>query len=1226
MRSISRRRYLPAATALTMALTGWAGVPAAAAGPAATPTASGSTGTSYDITLVTGDVVHYTDLPGDHDVVTVDPVDGAKGGVHVQTQSGHTFVVPEQAMPLLAADKLDPRLFDVTGLVAMGYDDARYGSVPLIATGSGRGRSARPPATPEGATRVRTLDSIDASALRADKRHARAFWKDVAPGAAPDALAGGIGKLWLDGRVTASLADDTTQIKANAAWQKGYDGKGVRIAVLDTGADLDHPDLVGQVEASQSFVDGQAVDDGNGHGTHVASTIAGTGAASDGTEKGAAPGARLLVGKVLGDSGSGADSASIAGMEWAKAQGADIVSMSLGSSIPSDGDDPMSRAVDALSADGGPLYVIAAGNAYDPGSIGAPGAAAAALTVGAVDGRDQRAEFSSQGPLDGSHRLKPDVSAPGVDVTAAASQSVPGWTGGLYRTMSGTSMATPLVSGAAAILKQRHPDWSGERIKNALMTTSERTAQSPYEVGTGRIDAAAAVDSVIEAIGSVEAAAYTWPNADAKPTARTITYRNDGDRDVTLDLATGTDDDAYTLSASRVSLPAGSTADVTLTLDPSKVPAGTTFSGQVAATDAATGAVVAHTGFALFKEREMYDLTIKVKDRDGKPATDSVVLYDPASTSPAYLDVTGERTLRLPPGRYTSSSYMDIPGDSPDSLGKAFLIAPEVSLGPDHPGATVTLDASEARKAYALPERKSETIAAVFGLARDYAGAADHDWSSSMQLPIAYDSVYLTPTAKPADGSLDGFLHWRMRQKALDARTGSGRDVALLAQPETVFHDGTRTLRTVYAGQGAAADYAELDARGKAVVIDRSDAVSAGVRAKAAADAGAAMLLVVNDAPGRLYQSYTGGGDVTVASVEHTAGARLIAEARTGRGKLAITQRQFPDYTYDLVQKFQDRISEKALAYRPREHDLARVDNSFYAPEGTAGFGGRYFVPAWGPALGGDFYERYGRTVTEYVTPGTGALGTWWEQHEGLGAAAGYRESGYAASYSAGRSYGGAWFKPVQAPRLGSDYVVYHTRSTLNWNIPVLSGGSDGHSGFGGTARSTLTRGGTQVAAFNSRAGRASNLAAGPYELTLTGERSSGSAWSTSTRTATTWGFDYAPLSADGPGRADLPLLNLGYDVDTDLQGTVRAGKRLTIGLSAATFPGDVPARTATLQVSYDDGATWQDAKPKRTGDGRWTAAFPTPRHATAVSLRATATAPGGLSVRQDVIRAVTLR
>lgn len=439
MRSITNRRSLPAATALTMALTmaplGWAGVPAAAADPsvaASANSASAPEGESYDITLVTGDVVHYTDLPAGNDIVTVDPADPDTGGVQVSTQGDHTFVVPTRAMPLLAADRLDPRLFDVTALVAMGYDDARHASVPLIATASAQGpqgpqgsqgsqgRSARPPQVPEGATKVRTLSSVDAIALHTDKDDARTFWQDVAPGEAPRTLAGGIGKLWLDGRVTASLADDTAQINADDAWRKGYDGTGVRVAVLDTGADLDHPDLVGQVDASKSFVAGQGVDDGNGHGTHVASTVAGTGAASDGKEKGAAPGARLLVGKVLGDSGSGADSDAIAGMEWAKEQGADIVSMSLGSSVPSDGDDPMSQAVNTLSADGGPLYVIAAGNAYDPGTIGAPGAAAAALTVAAVDKDDERAGFSSQGPLSGGHGLKPDVAAPGVDVTAAA--------------------------------------------------------------------------------------------------------------------------------------------------------------------------------------------------------------------------------------------------------------------------------------------------------------------------------------------------------------------------------------------------------------------------------------------------------------------------------------------------------------------------------------------------------------------------------------------------------------------------------------------------------------------------------------------------------------------------------------------------------------------------------------------------------------------------------------
>ncbi|MFB6676529.1 S8 family serine peptidase [Streptomyces sp. NPDC056390] len=1227
MRSISRHRYLPAATALTMALIGWAAVPAASAGASAAGTpGTAATGRSYDITLVTGDLVHFTDLPGNRDIVTVDLADKNAGGVQVRTQGDDTYVVPTQAMPLLAADKLDKRLFDVTELVAMGYDDAHTDSVPLIATAPKKARSAKPPVAPKGAQSVRTLRSIDASALRTDKDDAHAFWNGIAPGSAPKSLSGGIGKLWLNGKVEASLADETAQIKATDAWQKGFDGKGVKVAVLDTGADLDHPDLAGQVDASQSFVPGQSVDDGHGHGTHTASTIAGTGAASDGKEKGAAPGARLLVGKVLADSGSGADSDVIAGMEWAKAQGADVVSMSLGSADGTDGSDPMSQAVDSLSADGGPLYVVAAGNAYDPGTVGAPGAAASALTVAAVDRNDERAGFSSQGPLTGTHGLKPDVSAPGVDVTAAASQSVPGWTGGLYRTMSGTSMATPLVAGTAAILKQRHPDWSGQRIKDALMSTSHRTGDTPYEVGTGRVDAAAAVESTIEATGSVDAAAYNWPNADAKSTTRTITYRNDGDADQTLALSVNTDDDAYTLSATSVTVPANGTAQVTLTLDPSKAPAGTTFSGQVLATDTTTKTVVAHTGFALFKEAEMYDYTIKLTGRDGEPATHTVALYSPDWSEPQYLDVTGEKTLRLPPGRYAATSYLDVPGDSADSLGQALLIAPEVALGADHPKGTADLDATKVRKAYAVPQRESETTQTVFGLARDYANAADHDWSTSWLLAAKYDSIYVTPTKKVSDGSMKAFVHWRMRQKALSAETGTRRDITLTAQPGTAFHDGTRTLKTVYAGQGSAADYDGLDARGKAVIVDRSDDVTASERAQAAADAGAAMLIIINDTPGRLYQSYSGADDLTVASVEQGDGAQLIAEATSGRGTLRTEQQQYPDYTYDLVKTFEDSISANSLVYKPHDRDLARVDSSFYAAQGTTGFGGRYFIPAWSPGLGGDAYERYARTTTGYVTGGTGGTGSWYEQHEGLGDATGYFERSATASYSAGKRYDDAWFKPVQAPRVGGDYTPYQTSSNgLYWNIAMWSGGAGGHVGAGGvTKQTTLYRGDTKVAGFNAQSGRAFSLTAGSYKLVATGQRAS-TAWSTSPQASTTWGFDYKPLPS-GTARANLPLLNVSYDVDTDLQGQARAGHRLELGLHSAAYDGRTAATSATLQVSYDDGKTWQDAKLKRTGDGRWTTLLDAPRIAGSVSLRASARASGGLTVEQEVIGAVALK
>src|SRR5262249_14729975 len=158
--------------------------------------------------------------------------------------------------------------------------------------------------------------------------------------------------------------------------------------ILDTGVDQAHPDLAGQVTQAVSFVPGQTANDGNGHGTHTASTIVGTGAASGGVERGVAPGAKLLVGKVLGDDGSGDGSWVIAGMEWAAHSGAKIISMSLGGSDPSDGTDPMSLAVDDLTAETGALFVIAAGNTGSEAGLSAPGAADAALTVGAVDSTD----------------------------------------------------------------------------------------------------------------------------------------------------------------------------------------------------------------------------------------------------------------------------------------------------------------------------------------------------------------------------------------------------------------------------------------------------------------------------------------------------------------------------------------------------------------------------------------------------------------------------------------------------------------------------------------------------------------------------------------------------------------------------------------------------------------------------------------------------------------------
>ncbi|MFD9478626.1 S8 family serine peptidase [Streptomyces nojiriensis] len=400
MRPISRTA-LGAATAAVLAVTAIGptaaqpadGTPGAGKRPLAGGEAAGKQPTApVTVTLVTGDrILVSTDAAGRTAATAMPRADGSQPLVQTRQSGKDLYVYPEGAVGALAAGTVDHELFNVTGLVRQGYDDAHTKKLALIAVYDGSVNVARsaPPA-PRGADRSLVLGSIGAVALAADKEQAAAFWSDVT-GTDPRArsVAGGLKKLWLDGKVQANLERSTQQVAATAAWAAGYDGKGTKVAVLDTGTDLDHPDLRGRVTASKNFTDSDTDADRQGHGTHTISTVGGSGTESAGAKRGVAPGAELLSGKVLNDGGYGLDSWIIAGMEWAVEARADVVSMSLGDPSQTACDDPLAAAAERLSQQG-PLFVIAAGNS-GPGNntVSSPGCAASALTVGAVD-RDDR--------------------------------------------------------------------------------------------------------------------------------------------------------------------------------------------------------------------------------------------------------------------------------------------------------------------------------------------------------------------------------------------------------------------------------------------------------------------------------------------------------------------------------------------------------------------------------------------------------------------------------------------------------------------------------------------------------------------------------------------------------------------------------------------------------------------------------------------------------------------
>ncbi|MET9497033.1 S8 family serine peptidase [Streptomyces sp. NPDC006552] len=1203
-------------------------------GAQAAPTAAARTTTvtkaakaataAHTVTLVTGDKVTVTELGGGKKAVTVDRAKGATGAVRTQVVRGDVHVVPDEARPYLAAGTLDARLFDVSALIRQGLADGKADATPLIVTyGGTAARGAR--AVPKGAERTRALASIGGAALDAGK--GRTFWEAATTG---KGFADGVSKIWLDGRVTADMAESNEQIGTPTAWEAGLTGKGVKVAVLDTGYDPAHPDLASRVTASKSFIEGEEVADRDGHGTHVTSTVGGSGAASDGKEKGVAPEAALAVGKVLSDEGSGTESQIIAGMEWAaKDIGAKVVSMSLGSQEASDGTDPMAAAVDALSAQTGALFVIAAGNSGAPGSIGSPGAADAALTVGAVDSADQAAYFTSQGPRAGDNALKPDVSAPGVDILAARSSLAAGE--GSYVRMSGTSMATPHVAGVAALLAQEHPDWTGARLKDALMSSSVELETSAYVLGAGRVSAPDAIGARITATGSADLGSYTWPYEDNKPVTKTLTYSNSGDRAVELSLAVqGAADGVATLARTTLSVPAHGTAATTVTGDGAQAPVGNT-SGQIVAS--AGGTPVAHTAFGLVKEEERYTLTVHVKDRSGAPSAASLGVQQLTGATdpfPATVGDSGTLQLRLKPGSYYLESYLDVRGShGKDSLGLGYLADPEVVLDRDR---EITLDGRQLTEITADVGRTTQTRQLVMEADRKAGGAA---YMSAVQLPVTYDSVFAAPTHKVREGSFEYRTVWRLGKPVLQA---DGVREATVQAGGTLI-EGRSRLRIVDAGAGTPADYAGKDVRGKAVLVRRGGTVTPDRLAQAAQDAGARALFVTDGEAGRL-SAWFGSEDgadrpLQIASVDAADGAALARLAAAGRS-LTTTGTRYTPWVYDLTDAHRGGVPKGSLRFTPGKRDLAVLDARYHAVKPQNGGEFRYSITDTFP-IGLGFLEQiaYPAERTDYVSTGAGQ--TWHESVQ-TGPTDLEQRSGLVA-YRGGTHQELDWFKPVWHPWLGSGlgWGQQRSGSTLQFNTPGWGDSGPDHTGFG-DAWSSETNGMdqyTSVSVDGVQVDRKKSSGvyvwdADPAEHTYTVATDTTldpARWELSTKGHAEWTVRSA---ATPEGRwTYLPLINLGFDLDTDLAGDVRGGRSVPVGIFGAYVKDASGTGTiggGKLEVSYDDGASWTRVALKGGGGASWKGSLHVPRGAAYLSLRASARDDRGGSVTQEIIRAAGVR
>ena len=1235
---VSRRRVrrggavVVLATALAASLVAAAG-PGAVAQPAATP----ARGEPVSVTLVSGDRVELWGS-GPAAPLRFEPARTRTRTVPYQDlwDDGDRYVIPADAAALVHDGVLDRELFNVTGLIRQRYDDAHTDAVPLLVEYADAGARARA-AVPEGASVRRALPELNLTALDQDKDQAAVYGQLTGTNPAARS-ATGVRKVWLNKRVRATLDRSVPQIGAPTAWERGLTGAGVRVAVLDTGIDTDHPDLAGKTAVSKDFTGAGGVEDGHGHGTHVASIITGTGAASDGKYRGVAPDVSLAVGKVLDDGGWGTDDGVLAGMRWAAAEsGAKVVNMSLGAD-PTDGQDPMSLAVNTLSRQYGTLFVIAAGNYGAPGTVSSPATADDALTVGSVSKSDEPSDFSSRGPRLGDGAAKPEISAPGGSIVAARPAGVPPLgepVGDGYQSLDGTSMATPHVAGAAAILAQQHPDWTGPALKSALVSSAQEVdGAGVYQVGAGRLDVDRATATPVVATAAVSAY-LPWPNAGSQE-RRTVTWTNTGDAPVTLSLSADLVDEQgqaapaglLTLAEDSVTVPAGGSVPVEVLVTGQEGRTGT-YSGVLVATD---GTVRTRTAISVYQQEQRFSFTANLLDRNGAVPDEnggSAAYATELDSGDSYYVPSGT-AVSLPRGRY--SVHAPIRTAEPGEESSFTMIShPELNLDGD---VTLTFDARIGQPLVAEPDDPAARggTHALYAMSRQ--GDCDCMFAHVIDSDARFEPLYAATLPGTASDDYALGVARRATEPELEMVADDGQpfDVNLqLLFGTPPAEQGELTV--VHGGSGTKEDLAKIDARGKLVVVEfdpyvgRDEWLRRGVNiAEAGGKLGMFRFVdegVVEPLPGEPVESgwapvFYGDGNGTVD--------RLAELAKRGETTVRYASRPTTDLRYELIHGVERQVTAP-VTYRPRTEDLATMRAAYHdnAPNtvGYVAFGelfGRYVGTGW-----------FARTAAqqervEYFTP------TTWDVEWSTGPDIMGDTVTLAAHRPPVRI---AWNTAVAGPSLRGTTKNFVPEEMHPWSwrhdgmvsvkVPMYGDGAGRPRMVDWFAEAT---GSVTVYRDGVELGTAPVTDFAEYPVpdedssyrVVADARQDNAGWSLSTVVTADWTFR---SSAADEGKA-LRMLTTRFAPAVDVHNRAPGDRRFSFPAYVERQDGKGKVTSLSVDVSYDDGQTWRKADVRRDRD-HWTVTVRHPKTGH-VSLRSRTTDADGNRLEQTIVRAYQLR
>ena len=739
---------------------------------------------------------------------------------------------------------------------------------------------------------------------------------------------------------------------------------------------------------------------------------------------------------------------------------------------------------------------------------------------------------------------------------------------------------------------------------------------------------------------------------------RTLTYTNNSDAPVTLHLAARlttkfgepAPDGTLSVSPDTLIITPGAKEQADVSVDAS-IPDGGEYTGRVTATG--DGGLEVASGIGFYKQDDTVDVTFRAVDRRGEPAIARLrvapYVHNDGRYFPDNIYLTPQQrewTLRLPEGDYNLFGLISTLDESGRWTEEDSIVG-DPKLAVHAPNFDVTLDARTARPLSLQTPKKSTPRSLTLDWSRgDPANPIQtYDYWYWTQTDGEPTRVSLAPTERVDDAPFSVTTSWDAGVPLLETQlsgptTEQPVDAVYTGGP---FIDGKQHYAIVDAGTATPDDLQHVDVRGKVALVRESPELSYDAQVGAAARAGAAVVALYSAQPGVFYP-YAWGA-VPIVAMPQEQGERLRALADGGRpAQLLFTGTPRTPYAYDVTFAEQQQVGSD-VAYRVKPEDLAEVDASVYTT-GTGESGWRLHQSAFSgcdcaPPIVADYVPSTGYTRIEYVTasPDVSSFPAWQFQ-VGLPADVVHPRAG--RTYEPGEKTTEQWLKAPLSPGVANNAGTSNTQmvSRRVGNSIFYSIADFTDSAGNWTAQLTSTQASSRLylgdkllysSGFGLRGTVAVPSDAGSYRLEADVDHD-GSVIGLSNRTRTAWTFS----SSAGAGPV-LPLIDLDYtDVADagsgrsalDLANAAATAQLVSLRLAATHQGGSQapPVTNATVSVSYDDGATWQQAAVRPTGNQAFEATYRHPAHGEYVSLKVSASDGAGNSIEQLLIHAYRLR